>query len=73
MQYVQKEKLDIWFNGFVRYVDTFKRVHRFEYRFRYHRGWGRFRFWSTFTKPLKRKKKSTDRPRPTVLRYDEPR
>ena len=54
----QKEKLDIWFNGFVRYVDTFKRVHRFEYRFRYHRGWGRFRL-VYFHETIEKEEKST--------------
>jgi hypothetical protein len=50
----QKEKLDIWFNGWVRYEDAFRRAHRLTYLFRYHRGYGRFRlvkFSETIEKP----------------------
>jgi hypothetical protein len=39
----QKEKLDIWFYGYVRYDDIFKRRHKLRYLFRFHRGYERFR------------------------------
>jgi hypothetical protein len=39
----QKEKIDFWFYGHVRFDDAFQRRHRLDYRFRYHRGYGGFR------------------------------